>query len=482
MKLSFSQNLRQDRALRAGFTKSGVSQHPRVIERHETADGSCWVSYDFAGAKGVRNFFNAPLAFEFDGNEVIFNLPNGLLAFAIFDREGKRIDKAPTNIVRDLQSPDASVINGVSCMRCHAAGIIPKQDEVRGHAEANARAFGDRLTTVLALSGEPKSLQEAFKEDQSRFREAIEKLGIKRASSAGEPVYNTARRFRDPLDLTRAGAELGRTSEDFKKAIERDVELQRLIGPLQSTADRFLARSSKRRSVRCSVRSHWAATSRRWRESASRVNRLLARGAATGIRPIRPLAIWTAILAAILAATILYPPKKSEVALRITGSSTNRRGISPATRKAATTLRWGIGSPTNPRWVPGKIGGALQFSRPEHIAIVGRDIDFAQMTIAFWLQVQLERGTNPLAHPWVSLRLEIGQGVCALGRVTEPTKPGVGEWYHYAVTIDQAKHNAVIYRDGDEVASGKIEAERDKGFWVIGHNADPAITAIRSTG
>ena len=234
LKINFSQNVRQDRAIRAGFTKSGVSTNPRVIERHEISDGACWISYDFAASAGSRNFFNNPLNFEFDGNEVIFSLPNGLQAFMIFNREGARLDKAPSNIVRDPRAPDAAVMNGLSCLRCHANGIIPKQDEVRKHAAANPRAFNaEKLKTIEALYPASDTFERHQSDDQKRFREALTKIGIARISIDGEPVFNTARRFSEPLDLAFASAEMGCSPADFLAAMDKSPVLQQQVGPLR---------------------------------------------------------------------------------------------------------------------------------------------------------------------------------------------------------------------------------------------------------
>ena len=96
-------------------------------------------SYDFGGNDGRKNLFAHPLgpkgenAFEHDGGEIIFNLPNGLQAYLLVDSHGQRIDKGPPAIVSDPVQKDRAVVNGLSCMSCHVAGIIRKQDEVREH-------------------------------------------------------------------------------------------------------------------------------------------------------------------------------------------------------------------------------------------------------------------------------------------------------------------------------------------------------------
>ena len=73
--------------------------------------------------------FDSP-AFDHDGGEVIFHLPNGLQAYLLVDAAGQRIDKAPVEIVSDPSRPDRSVLNGISCMGCHNQGMIIKSDQV----------------------------------------------------------------------------------------------------------------------------------------------------------------------------------------------------------------------------------------------------------------------------------------------------------------------------------------------------------------
>ena len=52
------------RVWRAGFNDSGVSNHNRVVERHESRYGAYWKSYDFAGSVGTQNIFTHPLLFH----------------------------------------------------------------------------------------------------------------------------------------------------------------------------------------------------------------------------------------------------------------------------------------------------------------------------------------------------------------------------------------------------------------------------------
>ena len=135
-----------------------MSRNNRLIERHESGSTVYWKSYDFGGNTGRQNLFAQPLgpgdgdrAFQHDGGEIIFSLPNGLQAYLLADGKGQRIDKGPTAIVSDPRRPDRAVENGLSCMSCHARGIIEKNDQVRAHVLKNAGAFAEgTLETLLS--------------------------------------------------------------------------------------------------------------------------------------------------------------------------------------------------------------------------------------------------------------------------------------------------------------------------------------------
>src|SRR5262249_41159388 len=61
LEVEAEKNIRQERVWRAGFNGSGVSRNNRVIERHRSAYGAYWKSYDFAGNVGRQNLFQHPL-------------------------------------------------------------------------------------------------------------------------------------------------------------------------------------------------------------------------------------------------------------------------------------------------------------------------------------------------------------------------------------------------------------------------------------
>lgn len=136
----------KNRLVRAGLIKSGVSRQNRVVDRHASKYGYYWKSYDFAPRKIQADILTFPLgpvfaanlfnnvAFEADGGEMIFTLPNGLMAFYLAKSNGDQLATAPIEIVEDklaLANQGHSIINGISCISCHAEGVKPFKDELR---------------------------------------------------------------------------------------------------------------------------------------------------------------------------------------------------------------------------------------------------------------------------------------------------------------------------------------------------------------
>jgi mono/diheme cytochrome c family protein len=231
-------NLEEDALARSGFNGSGVARNNRVLERHDAPFGAYWRSYDFSENTGRQNLFERPLGplpgphgFVPAGGEIIFHLPNGLLGFLLVDAAGRRVDKAPGEIVSDPKRPDRLVENGVSCLGCHSSGLIPKDDQVRRHVLEHPRAFPSAVRdTVRAYYPLPASFRALIDADNERFVSALKKLGV--AVGDPEPVSSVVLRYEGVLDLRTAAAEVGCRPEELAGLIRSDVELTRTLGPL----------------------------------------------------------------------------------------------------------------------------------------------------------------------------------------------------------------------------------------------------------
>jgi mono/diheme cytochrome c family protein len=227
-----------DTAVRAGFNGSGVARFNRVLERHDSLHGAYWHSYDFSDNKGRQNVFEYPLGpepgpagFRPAGGEIIFHLPNGLQGYFVVDSAGRRIDRAPGDIVSDPNRPDRIVETGLSCIGCHARGILPKDDQVRAAVLKNRRAFdADVRESVLALYVPAARMRKCVGEDNERFTAALKRLGI--SPEAAEPVLAVVLRYEEVIDLRRAAAELAVPADRLAALVRGPAERGRTLGPL----------------------------------------------------------------------------------------------------------------------------------------------------------------------------------------------------------------------------------------------------------
>jgi mono/diheme cytochrome c family protein len=222
------ENLRKYLAKRSAFKESGVSQHNRLIERHPISTGYFWTSYDFAGTKTRQNLLEFPLgpkgvfgssysyaddfAFEHDGGETIFSLPNGFQAYYLNKADGTSLEKGPTEIVRDLARTDLAVTNGISCMGCHDQGMKNAADEVRNHVADNRLLPVEAREAVKALYPPKEEMDKIIESDRKRFLDALERAGLDpklKHGTDGEPVSALSNRYERDVDLKAAAAEFG---------------------------------------------------------------------------------------------------------------------------------------------------------------------------------------------------------------------------------------------------------------------------------
>ncbi|MEO8700749.1 MAG: c-type cytochrome domain-containing protein [Kofleriaceae bacterium] len=227
--IDLADNIQRDHVARAGFNRSGVSVNNRVIERHATRHGAYWRSYDFSSSVGRENVFANPLGFVPAGGEIIFNLPDGFQAYMLVDARGRRIDKAPTTIVSDPRRPDRAVETGVSCIGCHASGIVAKPDQIRAIANTFARDDRDR---ILRLHPGADAMTALYDRDRARFTQALASIGAKPNEPADEPIAALVTRDEAELERRLAAAELGLRADELQARITRSYSLRQTLGAL----------------------------------------------------------------------------------------------------------------------------------------------------------------------------------------------------------------------------------------------------------
>ncbi|MCE9566070.1 MAG: WD40 repeat domain-containing protein [Planctomycetes bacterium] len=247
-------DIQQERVARAAFNGSGISRFNRILERHDSAHGMYWRTYDFDEPPAnlgdrlngnlvpdQRNVFAFPLGpaglaefpFKHAGGEAIFALPNGMHAYYIMNANNNRLDKAPQAIVSDPKRPDRAVEAGVSCMSCHVTGILPKADQVLDHLTKNPKAFtraeGD---LIKALYPGKDTVIKQMEDDAKKYAETVAKTGAR--VSKYEAVSTITLKYEADLDLETAAAEVGLTTNALREKIDVSETLRKHFGALRA--------------------------------------------------------------------------------------------------------------------------------------------------------------------------------------------------------------------------------------------------------
>lgn len=253
-------DFRNGQLVRAGFAGSGVSRHNRLVDRHAGSNTKYYYrSYDFGesfgrsvlsrfplGPKFDGNEFN-DFAFEHDGGEIIFSMPNGLQGYMLVDAEGNTLKDAPISIVADINESSGSpvITNGLSCIGCHKRGMIDYKDSVK----AAKVLQGEQLTKLVSIYADNDDLQETLNSDRQQFVSALHRtmkpfliegedyganVAIKNMEDMPEPVSTVCRWYDKDISAAEVAAELNLKSADFfKAAVATNDKLRQLgIGPL----------------------------------------------------------------------------------------------------------------------------------------------------------------------------------------------------------------------------------------------------------
>lgn len=248
-----SSNIIRADVVRAGFGpgSSGVSDFNRLAERHALGFGGYyWKSYDFGSDDGRQSLLRhphgppdvQPLAhglesFEHDGGEMIFSLKNGLQGYYLSDAAGKRLDIAPAAIVSFRQRPigkGVEVINGRSCMDCHANGILPKRDELRDHIDRSTIFSVPQRDFLLSMYPNQEELSAVYEADIEIFTKSLDQIGaaqsvrgrlrsleVPETGGRGELITYLADSHDDEVGVDDLAREFHLTADEFRSNAQR---------------------------------------------------------------------------------------------------------------------------------------------------------------------------------------------------------------------------------------------------------------------
>jgi mono/diheme cytochrome c family protein len=225
-------NLDEGEAIRAGTTRSAISREDRVVERHEIGvrQGAFWQSFD-ADPDGNGSIFADPFDFDRGATDVIFTLPNGMLAFIIADANDNIVGES--NLLLDTFQDDFIARTAVSCSNCHAQGFNMVTDEVREFVLENRRRLDrDDFEIVEEIYLDPSDFAEYIADDSAFFQSSLALAGL--PTTGADPVAADFRRFNVAIDLATAAGELGLTPEELDDFLNL---LDPRLAPLRNGVD-----------------------------------------------------------------------------------------------------------------------------------------------------------------------------------------------------------------------------------------------------
>ncbi len=147
---------------RAAVFSSDLSDKPRTAEQLQGAVGRASIVYDIF--KEDTNASQHPL-YELEnfverarGQELIYELPNGLFGFVLFDGKGNLVDVAPPNLVGDIHAATPGTYElfpAIGCIRCHGphSGVQPMRNDVVDLLSDGDRGDIDYLGELFSRRG-----------------------------------------------------------------------------------------------------------------------------------------------------------------------------------------------------------------------------------------------------------------------------------------------------------------------------------------
>jgi hypothetical protein len=256
-----------------------VARNNRLLARTPTFQGYFWETFDFLDSVKAKNVINnflnikegeekrfevgelsglnpkewlkavrKKLGFR-DAAEWIATLPNGLQVYFITDGQDKRIDEGDIKVVFDSTSHDFRVINGRSCIWCHANGINPFKSQFQ---EQIGIAQMTDLGIFLREEGRAEELQQFIRktfgsanfaeivaEDQRLYKKAVAAVNGQTPSANASAFRSQYNEYDETdLDMNRICYELGLQEQEVralitlrKDGVNSGVLLQQMLQP-----------------------------------------------------------------------------------------------------------------------------------------------------------------------------------------------------------------------------------------------------------
>jgi len=204
---------------------SEITKYDRGIVAFGKIKGTAFKTRDHGKAKAgdALRVLGAEADDDYDATETIGALPNGLLAFGLFNKQGVRQDKAPDNIVK------TQVHTYRSCIECHDKGFRDTDSWAKHLLTAPLDLQSPDYETSRKLrreyiNGLKRDIDDERAKYNARMKEATDDprtkepdgLDAKQFAVALTAALNT---YEAPVSLETSAADMGTTAAAWKAAL-----------------------------------------------------------------------------------------------------------------------------------------------------------------------------------------------------------------------------------------------------------------------
>jgi hypothetical protein len=207
--------------VRAGFVGDVLQGEATFLAERfdiEVRAGYVWQISVFDVGNQVNGLFEDPLANASLERELVFTLPNGMLAHLLADGNGRVVSSS--SFLLDVTTPGALASVATSLFASRAQGV-QLSDEVRSFVLANPGNFSAaERDAILAVYPAQGQLQQILAADRDGFFARALQLANLDINDTPEPISQSFLSFDADVDLATAAAELFVTPEDLRDNID----------------------------------------------------------------------------------------------------------------------------------------------------------------------------------------------------------------------------------------------------------------------
>jgi hypothetical protein len=254
--ITYNKGNDKERFVRGCMEESFVSAGNRCIDRMSQslpANGSTWLSFDILSTNNGaqdKDFFAKTFVgpanppgdelvkpredldpFKIDGGEGIFQLPNSMLGFFVYNANFEILSNPPTSAVLNNDNDQrGSFISVSACSSCHYNFTIPFEDDVAPTLEriSNGSDF-TALGFAQKFSQSQDKWNARFSIDRLDYVQALKRVYVSYEfdKDPKDGIWSLGKQYINNLGVDEVVAELGFFSrEELEDAVDNNVDLQ----------------------------------------------------------------------------------------------------------------------------------------------------------------------------------------------------------------------------------------------------------------